>query len=500
MKKKILIPVIAGVLIIIGVVLFLILRSGEDSYFNIRILYSEGNVNIKRDGNSFKASKDMTLRDKDYVTVGSDGFTRIDCDRKTYAHFEHDTEATIKANSNKKLTINMVKGELVIDVQKKLDDDEKLNIVTPNTTMAIRGTVVAVRTYPTEDGGTRTINYCLEGKAVVETDKGSETIKAGEGWLTVTDTEGNITDYTPIGAEDLEFDGIDMDSLKGADSEPMKINNKVSSIDTRDLSEVEINGTNFPDTIFRLYVMDNLDLDGNGKLSGDELNIKYISIRSSGIKDLKGIEYFKELTNLDCSSNELASLDLSRNTDLKSLDCGENLLSELDVSNNLQLERLDCHLNPMFGLDVSKNTKLTALYCYFDQLNELDVSANTALECLYCGANQIHKIDVSKNTALIELSCYNTSISGIDVSKNTKLTMLNCSSNNIATLDVSSNTELENLDCSFTDISDLDLSHNKKLKSFNCLYTELTETDLTNNPLLTDANIIYDTGKNHLIR
>nr|MCR4625450.1 FecR domain-containing protein [Lachnospiraceae bacterium] len=150
MKKKMLIPVLAGALIIIGVALFFVLRSGEDSYFNIRILYSEGNVSIKRDDTSFKASKDMKLRDKDYITVASDGFTRINCDRETYAHFEHDTEAVIKAASNKKLTINMVKGELVIDLQQKLADDEKLNVVTPNTTLAIRGTVVAVRTYPTE--------------------------------------------------------------------------------------------------------------------------------------------------------------------------------------------------------------------------------------------------------------------------------------------------------------------------------------------------------------
>ena len=73
MKKKILIPVIAGALIIIGVVLFFILRSGDDSYFSIRILYSEGNVNIKRDGNSINAAKDMKLRDKDNIIVGSDG-------------------------------------------------------------------------------------------------------------------------------------------------------------------------------------------------------------------------------------------------------------------------------------------------------------------------------------------------------------------------------------------------------------------------------------------
>lgn len=500
MKKKILIPVIAGALIIIGVVLFFILRSGDDSYFSIRILYSEGNVNIKRDSNSINAAKDMKLRDKDNIIVGSDGFTRIDCDRETYAHFEHDTEASIKATSDKKLTINMVKGELVIDLQQKLADDEKLNVVTPNTTLAIRGTVVAVRTYPTEDGGTKTINYCLEGKAVVETDQGSETIEAGQGWLTVTDTEGNITEYNPIGAAELEFEGIDIDSLQGADNGPMVINNTVSFVSNTDTSGVEINGTNFPDMMFRLYIMDKLDLDKNLILSGDELTIDFIDISYNGIKDLKGIEFFKDLTTIHCHNNELTSLDLSGNPKLRALSCGENKITDLDLSKNDQLEYLDCHLNPLNGLDVSKNINLNALYCYNDQLNKLDVSANTLLTCLYCGENPLNELDVSKNTALIELSCSNTMISEIDISNCTHLTFFNCSLTSISALDVSKNTELKDLTCPFTGISKLDLSHNTKLTSLNIMYTELTETDLTNNPLLADESIYYDEGKNKLIR
>ena len=500
MKKKILIPVIAGALIIIGVVLFFILRSGDDSYFSIRILHTEGNVNIKRDGNSINAAKDMKLRDKDNIIVGSDGFTRIDCDRKTYAHFEHDTEASIKATSDKKLTINMVKGELVIDLQQKLADDERLNVVTPNTTLAIRGTVVAVRTYPTEDGGTKTINYCLEGKAVVETDQGSETIEAGEGWLTVTNAEGNITEYNPIGAAELEFEGIDIDSLQGADNGPMVINNTVSFVSNTDTSGVEINGTNFPDMMFRLYIMDKLDLDKNLILSGDELTLDYLDISYNGIKDLKGIEFFKDLTTLNCNNNELTSLDLSGNPKLRGLNCGENSITDLDLSKNDQLEYLDCHLNPLNGLDVSKNINLNALYCYKDQLNKLDVSANTLLNYLYCGDNPITELDVSNNTALIEFSCSNTMISQIDISNNTQLTFFNCSTNNITELDVSRNTELKDLTCPFTGISKLDLSHNTKLTSLNIMYTELTETDLTNNPLLADGSIYYDEGKNKLIR
>ena len=46
---------------------------------------------------------------------------------------------------------------MVVEIQDKYESGEALNIVTPNTVMAIRGTVVAVRCFPTSDGGTRTV-------------------------------------------------------------------------------------------------------------------------------------------------------------------------------------------------------------------------------------------------------------------------------------------------------------------------------------------------------
>ena len=115
MQKKILIPLIAGLLVVIGVVLFLVFRSKGDSYYNIKILDTSGTVTVDRDGSSLEAYEGLKMRDKDYLKVGSDGFTRIDCDRETYSHFEHDSEASFTADSDKKLTINLIKGELVVE-------------------------------------------------------------------------------------------------------------------------------------------------------------------------------------------------------------------------------------------------------------------------------------------------------------------------------------------------------------------------------------------------
>ena len=55
------------------------------------------------------------------------------------------------------------------------------------------------------------------------------------------------------------------------------------------------------------------------------------------IVDLKGIEDFISLTFLDCSFNQLRSLDVSQNTALTTLYCYMNQLTSLDVTQNTVL-------------------------------------------------------------------------------------------------------------------------------------------------------------------
>ena len=549
MKKKILIPLIAGVLVIIGVVLFLVLSSDkDDAYYSIKILETKGTVSIERDKRTMSAEEGLKMRDKDYITVSKDGYARIDCDRSTYARFEHNTEASFTTNSEKKLKIKLIKGEMVVEVQEKYEAGEALNIVTPNTVMAIRGTVVAVRCIPTADGGVRTVNYCLEGKAEVSTDSGeSVTLNAGEGWLTVSDSEGKVRENYAVGAEEFEFADIDVDTLEGADGNPMKIKLESSDhvpgtpvpSDYWDGSPVELNEQNFPDMIFRLYLMDKIDADKDNVLSPDELALEKMDVRSQGINDLKGIEYFTRLTYLNCSQNSLTSLDVSNNRELtelycaknelktlnisgceklKTVLCNENHLEKLDVSGagnlnvlncssnsiytidlskNTELTTLEIFLNPLYSLDVSHNTKLYALYCYSDQLGSLDVSKNTDLEILFCGENLLDSIDVSNNTKLKKLSCHTTNISSLDVSHNPLLTELICSSTYISELDVSMLPDLEEIRAGFTDLTTLDLSKNPKLKALNIMYSKIKEIDLRNNPNLTT---LYVDGSVNVIK
>lgn len=86
-----------------------------------------------------------------------------------------------------------------------------------------------------------------------------------------------------------------------------------------------INEENFPDSAFRSYVVENFDKDGSGDLSEEEIAaVTNISVSDMGIRSLSGIGYFTELVSLDCSWNELTSLDLSGNTKITELNAVSN--------------------------------------------------------------------------------------------------------------------------------------------------------------------------------
>jgi hypothetical protein len=114
------------------------------------------------------------------------------------------------------------------------------------------------------------------------------------------------------------------------------------------------------------------------------LNLNYKNINS-----LLGIEDFTALEYLNCSVNQITSLDVSQNTLLDSLDCCGNLLTSLDVSQNTNLIALYCHVNQLTNLDISQNTNLIALYCHVNQLTNLDISNgnNTNFTLFWAGSN-----------------------------------------------------------------------------------------------------------------
>ena len=274
--------------------------------------------------------------------------------------------------------------------------------------------------------------------------------------------------------------------------------------------EVPITAETFPDSAFRNLVS-SFDADTDGSLGPTEIRaVTEINCEKQGIADLSGIQFFPELTLLNCQNNQLENLDITHNTKLITLACRYNQLTELDVSHNPCLENLWCVSNALTELDVSQNSALVDLSCGLNQLASLDVSNNPGLVYLYFPGNQLTSINVSHNPALTELVCFENQLTELDVSDNPNLTTLNCRNNRIQTLDVTQNPALTFINCSTTPITslnvqkcpalevlevngcnlaELDVKSNRNLKDLGCWNNNLTSMDISQNSALVSVNL-----------
>lgn len=169
-------------------------------------------------------------------------------------------------------------------------------------------------------------------------------------------------------------------------------------------SGLAIDETNFPDANFRSYVLASFDSNGDEKLDDEEIaNVKYIYAPSKTISNLKGIEYFTELLELNCDNNQLTSLDVSKNTKLVKLICSKNALTSLNTSYNPLLKKLDIYSNKITSIDVSQNTELETLYIGCNPIETLNVKNNVKLMELQSELNNLTSIDLSNNSPSMTL-------------------------------------------------------------------------------------------------
>lgn len=157
----------------------------------------------------------------------------------------------------------------------------------------------------------------------------------------------------------------------------------------------------FPDAIFRGFVLDHCDLDGDGRLSSEETDaVVSLDVSGLGIGTLQGLELFDGLKELECQNNALTELNLSGNRAMEALRCYGNGLTSLDVSGCPELRTLHCGNNALTELNLAGNPALTTLQCQENALTSLDVSGCHALDFLVCADNALPYLDLSANEKL----------------------------------------------------------------------------------------------------
>ena len=270
---------------------------------------------------------------------------------------------------------------------------------------------------------------------------------------------------------------------------------------------VPLHSENFPDKTFLEYIRTTFDKGGsedgepNGILEpGEWRAVTTIDVRNKNITSLWGITCFRNLKKLNCSDNQLTSLNLSYNTKLtqENLKCTGNkypitidetertfdlstLPAGFDVNktsewvggtvsgNTLKVNpgadrvtyTYDCGngLTAEFALTVKENTT----GCTYIPLNAYNFPDPAFRECLKKPRFDNDEDEWLSSPELNDIRDIRVPQKGIaslkGIEKFPNLTTLICSENQLTELDVSQNKKLVYLECSENQLTSLDLSN-----------------------------------------
>ena len=186
----------------------------------------------------------------------------------------------------------------------------------------------------------------------------------------------------------------------------------------------------------------------NDIFSREELDVSGLNITN-----MKGIEYFTQLKDLNCSNNTINFLDLSSLVNLEKLDCSNNLISNLVLSENDQYKELYLYNNNINTIEFLQNyVSLLILDIDGTNFRSINVSNNVNLEELWCGANNFifgYNLDISNLTNLKVFACYELGnrINFPNFTNNLNLEKIICYNSFLSSLDVSLLNELQILWC-----------------------------------------------------
>ncbi|QLC66671.1 leucine-rich repeat domain-containing protein [Flavobacterium sp. LPB0248] len=179
--------------------------------------------------------------------------------------------------------------------------------------------------------------------------------------------------------------------------------------------------SNFEDKLIAIGI----DKDGkNGKVESTSIAVLgTLNVSNSNIKDLTGIEDFASLTSLDCSSNQLKTINVAKNIVLTKLNVSKNQLTTLDVSTNALLDDLNISNNAFTFVSVYNNPRLSRLNCSNNAITSLSISDKANLTALSASFNKIRTLDVSKNTMLKELDCASNDMYNLNLQNGNNVNM-----------------------------------------------------------------------------
>ncbi len=228
-----------------------------------------------------------------------------------------------------------------------------------------------------------------------------------------------------------------------------------------------------------------IDTNNNGEIEVSEAEaIWYLDVSSFNypanekIAVIDEISNFVNLTILNCSGNQITSLNVTGIPNLYQLYCSNNQLPSLNVQGLTQLITLDCSANQLPSIDVQGLTNLQDLSCGYNQIPSLNLQGLTSLFRLDCSLNQLPSLNLQGLINLQHLICYNNLLPSLNLQGLTNLKDIDCSNNQLPSLDVQGLINLTALDFHSNQIASIDLQGLIHIMYLDCSYNQFQTLDI----------------------
>lgn len=166
-NKKIVICACAAAAVAIVTVIALLVNR-EETFRSIMVYDVEGSAVIERESvGAMDAAENLYLESGDRVSVATDSSMRMKLDDDKYVMAEADTVFAVEAagtDADSETKISLEQGAITNEIQHPLSEGSRYETSTPNSVMAVRGTIYRVELYVDENGEQNTKLCCFQGK------------------------------------------------------------------------------------------------------------------------------------------------------------------------------------------------------------------------------------------------------------------------------------------------------------------------------------------------
>lgn len=207
---------ITGIVLVVSHML-----GGEEFYRSILIYELNGTASIEREGaGEINAAEDLYLESGDRISVAQGSSMRLKLDDDKYLMVEEESVLSIEAAGNEadsKTKIQLEEGAVTSEIQNPLSSDSKYEVNSPNSVMAVRGTIFRVETAADSEEDVFTKVSVFSGKvsmgALLEDGTVGDEILIGAG--EEAECEGGILSGTVLSEPaEIDFQNLSLQALE----------------------------------------------------------------------------------------------------------------------------------------------------------------------------------------------------------------------------------------------------------------------------------------------